>query len=1163
MAANANNEYKVFKFYEGMCSSGDFPKEIAKILALGVKSKAVKDIDGNILEEPFILRSKNWDIVYPAPDSSLNLDLDNLTTDEYKAKIENQVNKISDTVILRTDTTPKELTGDEIDDLSVDADSNLQSRRMYLEIYKPTYIANPEEYPLDCEREGITPKVITKRMYEDSFKTSHATEELLYTRNGCTMNPSNDTSIGSIDLNSIQIENYVSQVQSVYGNAAAFNTPIADGTTTSLVIDSGYLSKIKQSQADLYNMIISTLNNGEGIEPKVYAMLESLTMSITKQDDVYTLMLESSRTLQTYQIKAGTTMTVENTPLDKLTPEFYLDGIYIPLDPSKYRSSDNIITFDDNITFEASTDGLLVIRYSYATTGDNTITERDTLLNNHYVLMRLFDNINEAGDGPAENAYNTSGDIVQTNSHISPWAKLSWYRDFEEVMVDTLDADVSVNQMHDGTVLLPLETAGLNADTKIRYWINTNNDRFSIIVMGNPSLDYEMERHLISACYCGRIDSFDNSINDTAGNFALFTSSSTEPCNTVLKVEKREYPITNFVLSEEDAKKESYDVLTFEEEIINAADSAKTCKLVGDCTPNTEGQYNVVLTDKIYFNREDWPKYVIVDKSTKKPVTGLTQAFKRNFIMENGKASTLVLTVQSDHINYDDNYSMYVVYSSYQETFQITSGVSRDVFGNIVDVDKVKDYGNNTSDGVTSIMMYHTRSKAYYQKHHMMFATTEEYMSKVMYGKSSYTGEYYADRIKVTHGNDGPRGTLSDLLVIDSSSLYALDELVINKDFEKNPDEFEETFVYFPITAPYSPLSDSPNARYGLAIKKQEVEPQYADETKILKIAINELQQLTKEAWDPTIKNIIPREETSNGCSVYWRVLDGTNGTENTAWIGDENTPSDYIPVKLSVVNTSVYKGNTENPIVPENTLKVTSGSQVADKTNSYVKLNNFAANSEETIIYGICTEVEAIELAKGLGTGAQIKAVLHDECTDADYTIDEKFEYGIYGVPSTANIEASSLDGATDIKIEDADPDKYIVIYSVKNENIDGEEKNTITKYDIAKLKNDSGDKNALLQYPCSIIVNIDTGDGEIGYESNALAKVVSEYADYDSTVSIVFIPGIDYTLDKVIITNPDDTSADETITADDFETIGSHQGIKLEKIHHDYRIKVQFVKS
>ena len=129
MASNANNEHKVFKYYEGMCSSSDFPKEIAKILALGVKSKPVKDIDGNILEEPFILRSKNWDIVYPEPDSNLNIDINNLTTDEYKTKIENQVNKISDTVILRTDTTPKDIKRD-YDEISVYSDSNIKSRRM-------------------------------------------------------------------------------------------------------------------------------------------------------------------------------------------------------------------------------------------------------------------------------------------------------------------------------------------------------------------------------------------------------------------------------------------------------------------------------------------------------------------------------------------------------------------------------------------------------------------------------------------------------------------------------------------------------------------------------------------------------------------------------------------------------------------------------------------------------------------------------------------------------------------------------------------------------------------------------------------------------------------------------------------------------------------------
>ena len=68
MAANANSESTIFKYYEGMCSSSDFPKDIAKVLALGVKSKAVKDIYGNVLEEPFILRSKNWDSGYPATD---------------------------------------------------------------------------------------------------------------------------------------------------------------------------------------------------------------------------------------------------------------------------------------------------------------------------------------------------------------------------------------------------------------------------------------------------------------------------------------------------------------------------------------------------------------------------------------------------------------------------------------------------------------------------------------------------------------------------------------------------------------------------------------------------------------------------------------------------------------------------------------------------------------------------------------------------------------------------------------------------------------------------------------------------------------------------------------------------------------------------------------
>ena len=234
----------------------------------------------------------------------------------------------------------------------------------------------------------------------------------------------------------------------------------------------------------------------------------------------------------------------------------------------------------------------------------------------------------------------------------------------------------------------------------------------------------------------------------------------------------------------------------------------------------------------------------------------------------------------------------------------------------------------------------------------------------------------------------------------------------------------------------------------------------------------------------------------------------------------------------------------------------------MADKTNSYITLNNFTPNDGDVVMYGICTEEEANELRKGLGTGAQIRVVMYDECTDTAY-LSERFEYGVYGVPSTAIINKDDLDGAIDIKIEDAAPDKFLILYSVNQETVNGVEKNTITKYDLFALKTDDGDKNALLQYPCSIIVNIDSGDGSIGFESNALQKVISESVNYDSTINIVFIPEIGYTLDKVIITNPESTDTDEILTSNDFVTIDSHQGITLSNIHHDYRIKVQFVKS
>ena len=211
MAANANAEYKLFKYYEGLCSSGDFPKEIAKVLALGVKSKEARDLDGNLVQKPFTLPKRNWDIVYPAPDDAFKVDSDNMTTAEYEAKILNQVSKVTDTVILKTRTTDKPLTSEEIDDLTVDPDSNKSYLEMYLEIYKPTYIANPEEYPLDCERQGIIPKLITKELYEEKFRTHHAYEDALYMDEvKCTVEPRDDESLGTVNnLTYDEVDKYV------------------------------------------------------------------------------------------------------------------------------------------------------------------------------------------------------------------------------------------------------------------------------------------------------------------------------------------------------------------------------------------------------------------------------------------------------------------------------------------------------------------------------------------------------------------------------------------------------------------------------------------------------------------------------------------------------------------------------------------------------------------------------------------------------------------------------------------------------------------------------------------------------------------------------------------------------------------------------------------
>lgn len=1109
MATNAQKGgYKLFRYYEGLCSSKDFPKEIAKVLAIGVRDKAQKDIDGNVIVEPMILKDSNWDIVFPAPDDAVageSGEVFDLTTYNenpetplsptvYKAKILNQVDKITDTVILKTTTSPKEIADSDIDDLTVDPASNSSQLTMYLEIYKPTYVANPEEYPLDCEREGIIPQVITKEMYENSFKIVTEAEDAIYLH----LREQDPTIVseGEAPLPGLAVRISDDDYDKYIAQLAALGYSVNSDDSVPVELNGAELAKIKQENAILYNYFLNNINE-TGIEPKEYNRLTKVVMTFYKATDesgsvpvqYYALKVDGFKNTVEYTIARGTEYTLKHVPLDThVTPEFYVDGIYIPLHTSRYYYDveANKIVFDENIIFEETEDGVLVVRYAYdkKDTGD-AISDRTTMINNHYVLMRIFDNINSTNSGPAENVYNAHGELTQTNSHISPWSKLSWYRDFEEVLKDTIDADIGVNSVQDGTLFVPLETAGLNADTKMRYWLNTNNDRFSLIVMGNPSLDYSRDRHLIGACYCGAIDSFDYSINDTAGNFALFTSSSTEPCNTTLATEQQATDIPSYIIEATDTyagKKDEIDSLL------------EKCLFSYPYVPG-QASYILQADNKTYLNRQKICRYIILDEN-KNPVTALKpRKTIENWGGSNGKYDSVTFFIEdADATNPEfasQNLTIHFLFHYYTEKNVITSGVSRDAFGNIVDVDKVNTYGANTSDGVTSIMMFHTRSKAYYQKHHMLFATTEEYMSKVMYGKSAYTGEYYADRIKVTHGNDGPRGTLSDLLVIDSCSLYARDELVINKDFSKDPDEYEETFVFFPITAPFSPLSDSPNATYGLAIKKAEVEPSYTDELILLRKAADELRKKAESLWAPTDTDIFPVDKTSNGCSVYWRVLPETACEYNN----DTAVAASYVPVKLVVTNNSSYMGDISNPMIANYdgdtpiTTNLAAGGTVSNGTTSYIKIDGFEANAGEELFYGISdVAIASLGGARKDGDGviipdsaAQLKIVLFDNAAD-DPSDDENggWEYGIDGVPYTG-VVTTNEDG--DAVILDAAPDKYLILYSAKA-NEDGT-RYTISKFACLALTDGSDDANALLRYPVTFTATVTGGTGEIIYDN------------------------------------------------------------------------------
>jgi hypothetical protein len=585
-----------WRYYEGTTSSNSILQDLSKVLCLGVK-----DNEGKVIQE------RNWDIFFPDVDRNPvekdyvpPVDKENLTPEEFEYKIKNQLRQIKDKVILKTNTTPVETEGSEIDDLGIESDLSKKSIEMFVELYKPDYLFNPEIYETETERYGVLPLLKTYDMEK-------------------------------------------------------FNPDDNEGTP--------FINKLVRNNHSIYIRAFDSID--------------------VKQNQV-------------------TKKIIDAFPKDEVK-----DGY--------------------------------------------------------------------------------TGNILETQSHLSEWSKLSWYQDFEEVEIDQHDDDIGGENISNGVEFIPAITPGINGDTRIRFWVNSNNDRVSLIVMGNPSLEFSTNKHLVSFCYLGRIKSFENSINDTAGNFAITCSSSTLPCKTVQKINK--IRVTNGTDAESTVK-------------VGVGDGQKNRFFIPFKNSYKEGTLEIFLNGDAQ------------NKTTYRVDCDLLEFDTRNIpnpgVEITAKAQFIIPEVD------------------------LRPGVTRDELGNVINVVQPNKYGQNTATCVTDIAMYHTRSKAYWQKHMIMFNTTEEYMTKEMYGKSAYTNEYYADKIKVTHGNDGPRGMLDASLIIDQSSLIPLDDLVVNRKFSKKSDEPEETYIYFPITAPYSLLSTGPNALSGIAILKEIKLPEPKDDAEAL-----------------------------------------------------------------------------------------------------------------------------------------------------------------------------------------------------------------------------------------------------------------------------------------------------------------------------------------
>lgn len=91
------------------------------------------------------------------------------------------------------------------------------------------------------------------------------------------------------------------------------------------------------------------------------------------------------------------------------------------------------------------------------------------------------------------------------------------------------------------------------------------------------------------------------------------------------------------------------------------------------------------------------------------------------------------------------------------------------------------DYGNNTSNGNSSVQLQQSIGGTYYQKHYLAFITHDKEIDagESRFNPSVYSGKYHISPMYVVHPNDGFVGKLDEVYAVHPKNISQLDELEV------------------------------------------------------------------------------------------------------------------------------------------------------------------------------------------------------------------------------------------------------------------------------------------------------------------------------------------------------------------------------------------------